>query len=35
MIRTWMGDNAEARKKFIAANANFNKVDQFEGKLNK
>ena len=35
MIRTWMGDNAEARKKYITANANFNKVDKFEERINK
>ena len=30
MISTLMGDNIEARKKYIIANANFNKVDKFE-----
>lgn len=30
MISTLMGDNIEARKKYITANANFNKVDIFE-----
>ena len=30
MISTLMGDNIDARKKYITANANFNKVDIFE-----
>ena len=30
MITTLMGDNVDARKKYITANANFNKVDVFE-----
>jgi DNA gyrase subunit B len=30
MITTLMGDNVEARKKYITSNANFNKVDAFE-----
>lgn len=30
MITTLMGDNVDARKKYITANANFNKVDAFE-----
>lgn len=30
MISTLMGDNVDARKKYITANANFNKVDAFE-----
>lgn len=32
MISTLMGDNIEARKKYIIANANFNKVDKFESR---
>ena len=32
MIATLMGDNIEARKKYITANANFNKVDAFEAR---
>ena len=32
MISTLMGDNVEARKKYITANANFNKVDAFEAR---
>ena len=35
MISTWMGDNVEARKKYITANANFNKVDKFEERIKK
>lgn len=35
MISTLMGDNIEARKKYITANANFNKVDNFEGRSDK
>ena len=30
MINTLMGDNIEARKKYIIDNANFNKVSNFE-----
>ncbi len=30
MITTWMGDNVDARKKYITENANFNKVTQFD-----
>jgi len=30
MITTWMGDNVEARKKYISDNANFNKTSKFE-----
>ena len=30
MITTWMGDNVEARKKYISENANFNKTTKFE-----
>jgi len=32
MITVLMGDNIEARKKYIISNANFNKVDAFETK---
>ncbi len=32
MIATLMGDNIDARKKYITANANFNKVDAFEAR---
>ena len=32
MISTLMGDNIDARKKYITANANFNKVDAFEAR---
>jgi DNA gyrase subunit B len=32
MITTLMGDNVEARKKYITSNANFNKVDIFESR---
>ena len=32
MISTLMGDNVESRKKYIIANANFNKVDKFESR---
>ena len=32
MISVLMGDNIEARKKYITANTNFNKVDKFETK---
>ena len=32
MISTLMGDNIEARKKYITANANFNKVDNFDNR---
>ena len=32
MISTLMGDNIEARKKYITANANFNKLDKFENR---
>jgi DNA gyrase subunit B len=32
MISVLMGDNIEARKKYITANANFNKVDKFEAR---
>ncbi len=32
MVTTLMGDNVEARKKYIAENANFNRVDTFTGK---
>ena len=35
MITTLMGDNIEARKKYITANANFNKVDVFEARSRK
>jgi len=35
MISTLMGDNIEARKKYIIANANFNKVDKFESRSKK
>ncbi|MBE5757486.1 MAG: DNA gyrase subunit B [Clostridiales bacterium] len=35
MITTLMGDNIEARKKYITANANFNKVDKFEERSKK
>ena len=35
MISTLMGDNIDARKKYIIANANFNKVDTFESRSNK
>ena len=27
MISTWMGDNVESRKNYIAENANFSRVD--------
>ncbi len=30
MITTWMGDNVEARKKYISENANFNKTTKFD-----
>lgn len=30
MITTWMGDNVEARKRYISENANFNKTTKFE-----
>ena len=30
MITTWMGDNVEARKRYISENANFNKLTKFE-----
>ena len=32
MVKTLMGDNIEARKKYISENANFNKVDTFAQK---
>ena len=32
MISTLMGDNIEARKKYITSNANFNKIDAFEAR---
>ena len=35
MISTLMGDNIDARKKYIIANANFNKVDAFESRSKK
>ncbi|MBQ7351595.1 MAG: DNA gyrase subunit B [Clostridia bacterium] len=35
MITTLMGDNVEARKKYITSNANFNKVDTFEQRSKK
>lgn len=35
MISTLMGDNIDARKKYIIANANFNKVDKFENRSKK
>jgi len=30
MITTWMGDNVDARKRFISENANFNKTTKFD-----
>ena len=35
MISTLMGDKIDARKKYIIANANFNKVDAFESRSKK
>jgi len=35
MISTLMGDNIDARKKYIIANANFNKEDKFENRSKK
>ncbi len=32
MITTWMGDDIEARKKYISQHANFNKTDSFVSK---
>ncbi len=32
LVTTLMGDNVEARKKYIAENANFNRIDTFTGK---
>ena len=32
MVKTLMGDNIEARKRYISENANFNKVDTFAQK---
>ena len=32
LVTTLMGDNVEARKKYISENANFNRIDTFTGK---
>ena len=34
MVTALMGDRVEARKEFLAQNANFNKVDTFMDKVN-